>query len=47
MPLETLPFEPEDYLNSEADVVDWLNVWMEDGSPDEIANAIGDIARSK
>lgn len=28
-------------------MVDWLKVWMEDGSPDEIAKAIGDIARSK
>ena len=24
-------------LSSEADVVDWLKIWMEDGSPEEIA----------
>lgn len=47
MGIKTIPFDPADYLNSKADVVDWLKVWMEDGSPDEIAKAIGDIARSK
>jgi len=47
MGIKTIPFDPADYLRSEADVVDWLKVWMEDGSPEEIAKAIGDIARSK
>lgn len=47
MGTKTIPFDPADYLNSEADVVDWLKIWMEDGSPEEIAKAIGDIARSK
>jgi probable addiction module antidote protein len=47
MGIKTIPFDPADYLNSEADIVDWLKVWMEDGSPEEIAKAIGDIARSK
>lgn len=47
MGLKTIPFDPADYLSSEADVVDWLKIWMQDGSPEEIAKAIGDIARSK
>lgn len=47
MGMKTIPFDPADYLKSEADVVDWLKVWMEDGSPEEIAKAIGDIARSR
>lgn len=47
MGMKRIPFDPAAYLESEADVVDWLKVWMEDGSPEEIAKAIGDIARSK
>jgi probable addiction module antidote protein len=34
-------------LSSEADIVDYLKIWMEDGTPREIARAIGDVARSK
>jgi probable addiction module antidote protein len=44
---KTTPFDPADYLSSEADIVDYLKIWMEDGSPQEIARAIGDVARSK
>jgi len=47
MTLETTPFDPADYLKSEDDVIAYLNVWMEDGSPREIARALGDVARSK
>lgn len=47
MGMKTIPFDPADYLKSETDVVDWLKIWMEDGSPEEIAKAIGDIARSR
>jgi probable addiction module antidote protein len=43
----TTPFDPADYLSSEDDIVEYLKVWMEDGSPQEIARAIGDVARSK
>jgi probable addiction module antidote protein len=35
------------YFGTEDDVVDYLNLWMEDGSPREIARALGDVARSK
>ncbi|MEQ1724864.1 MAG: addiction module antidote protein [Sphingopyxis sp.] len=47
MGVKTTPFDPADYLSSEDDIVDYLKIWMEDGSPQEIARAIGDIARSK
>lgn len=47
MGVKTTPFDPADYLSSEADIADYLKIWMEDGSPQEIARAIGDIARSK
>ncbi len=47
MGVKTSPFDPADYLSSEDDILDYLKIWMEDGSPQEIARAIGDIARSK
>ncbi|MDM7955123.1 addiction module antidote protein [Blastomonas sp.] len=47
MTVETKAFDPAEFLESEADVVSYLNVWMEDGSPQEIARALGDVARSK
>lgn len=47
MGTNTIPFDPADYLSSEADIVDYLKIWMEDGTPQEIARAIGDVARSK
>jgi probable addiction module antidote protein len=47
MALKVFPFDPADHLETEDDIVDYLKIWMEDGSPHEIARAIGDIARSK
>ena len=47
MGVKTKPFDPADYLSSEDDILDYLKIWMEDGSPQEIARAIGDVARSK
>lgn len=47
MTVETKAFDPAEFLESEDDVVSYLNVWMEDGSPQEIARALGDVARSK
>lgn len=43
----TRTFDPAEFLTSEDDVVSYLNVWMEDGTPQEIARALGDVARSK
>ena len=47
MGVKTTPFDPAEYLSSEDDIVDYLKIWMEDGSPQEIASALGDVARSK
>lgn len=47
MGTKTTLFDPADYLSSEDDILDYLKIWMEDGSPQEIARAIGDVARSK
>ena len=47
MALKTTPFDPADYLKTEDDILEFLKVWMEDGSPKEIARALGDVARSK
>lgn len=47
MGAKTKPFDPADYLSSEEDIVEYLKIWMEDGSPQEIARAIGDVARSR
>jgi probable addiction module antidote protein len=46
MTVKTKPFDPAEYLDTEDDVVSYLNVWMEDGTPQEIARALGDVARS-
>lgn len=44
---KTRPFDPAEFLRSEDDIVEYLNTWLEDGTPGEIARAMGDIARSK
>ena len=47
MGAKTRPFDPARYLRTEEDIVEYLNVWLEDGTPKEIARALGDIARSQ
>jgi probable addiction module antidote protein len=47
MGLKTTRFDPAEFLQSEDDIVEYLNSWLEDGTPQEIARALGDIARSK
>ena len=47
MESETQPPDAADYFGSEDEIVDYINAWMEDGSPREIARAIGDVARAK
>lgn len=47
MALKTTAFDPADFLATEDDIVSYLNVWIEDGTPQEIARALGDVARSK
>ncbi len=45
--VKRIPFDPANYLESEADIIDYIKVWFEDGSPKEIARALGVVARSK
>jgi len=47
MGVKTRPFDPAEYLRSEQDIVEYLNIWLEDGTPREIARALGDVARSQ
>ncbi len=44
---KTLPWDPADYLEDSSDVVAYLEAAFEDGDPQVIAGAIGDVARSK
>lgn len=44
---ETTPSNAAGYFGSDDEVVEYLNVWMKDGSPREIARALGDVARSR
>ena len=43
----TRPWDPADYLEDEGDVVAYLEAAFEDGDPRVIAEALGDVARSK
>lgn len=45
--VETVPFDAADYLNSAEDVAAYLDVWLEDGSPEELRSAFEDVARSR
>lgn len=47
MAIKTTPFDPAHYLTTEEDVIAYLDTWFEDGSPKEIARALGDVARSQ
>ena len=47
MELEPQPPDAVGYFASEDEVVDYLNTWTRDGSPREIARALGDVARSR
>ena len=44
---KTLPWDPADYLRDSSDVVAYLEAAFEDGDPQTIAGALGDVARSK
>lgn len=42
-----IPFDVADYLQSEEDIALYLSTVLEDGSIQEIAAALGDIARAR
>ena len=43
---DTEPSDATGYFGSEDEIVDYINSWMQDGSPHEIARAVGDVARA-
>lgn len=47
MALKTTPFDPAEYLETEEDIIAYLDASMEGGDPGAIAQALGDVARSK
>lgn len=44
---ETRPFDPASYLQTEEDILYYLEAAMEGNDPKHIASALGDVARSK
>lgn len=47
MALKVTPFDPADHLESEEDILYYLEAAMEGNDPKHIASALGDVARSK
>ena len=45
--MQTQPWDAADYLETEEDIVLYLEAAFEDGDPGLIAAALGDIARAK
>lgn len=47
MAIKTTRFDPADYLRDEQDIANYLSEIAEDGSPELIASALGDVARAR
>jgi probable addiction module antidote protein len=47
MALKVFPFDPANYLQTEEDILYYLEAAMEGNDPKHIAGALGDVARSK
>ena len=45
--MRLLPFDPSNHLETEEDVLCYLEAAMEGNDPKHIASALGDVARSK
>lgn len=45
--MELRPFDPATYLDTEEDILFYLEAAMEGNDPKHIAGALGDVARSK
>lgn len=45
--VKTTPFDPANYLETEEDILCYLEAAMEGNDPKHIASALGDVARSK
>ena len=44
---KTLPWDPAEHLETEADMAAYLEAALEEGDPGLVAAALGDIARAK
>lgn len=47
MALKVYPFDPAEHLETEEDILFYLEAAMEGNDPKHIASALGDVARSK
>ena len=47
MALKVYPFDPAEHLETEEDILYYLEAAMEGNDPKHIASALGDVARSK
>lgn len=47
MALKVFPFDPAEHLETEEDILYFLEAAMEGNDPKHIARALGDVARSK
>ena len=47
MALKVSPFDPSRHLETEEDILNYLEAAMEGNDPKHIAGALGDVARSK
>ena len=47
MAIELVAFDPTNYLETEEDILYYLEAAMEGNDPKHIASALGDVARSK
>ena len=45
--IETTRFDSADFLDSAEAIAAYLDAWLEDGTPQELRNALATIARSK
>ena len=45
--IETTAFDSADYLDSTEAIAAYLDAYLEDGTPEELRNALATIARSK
>jgi probable addiction module antidote protein len=44
---DTEPSDAAGYFGSQDEIVDYLAFWMKEGTPREIARALGDVARAR
>lgn len=47
MALKVIPFDPAEHIETEEDILHYLEAAMEGNDPRHIASALGDVARSK